>query len=498
MNAPARSVGIGTHYLRYTTANALVMVAGLISFPALTRLLDNAQYGILGYYETWVMMAVAIAKFGAQHAIIRFYPYTETSKKLPAFATNFFFVPLLLSLSLCALGLTVFVAVGWLGGVSFSPVLWCAVAAIPLLVFGSLVQMMLRAGEQSGTLVLTRVASRWLELLLMLSAVLLLERSALAAYGGKLLAAVAVTVFYIRWVCAHLSYSRTLVDLGELRRSMVYGLPLVVNEIAAVALISIDRVMLKGLLDDFVVVGIYTVGYSLALQVSIFMQASLSESFLPLANKAHETGAADDVRALKRKVLLPLTYASIGVGVAIAAVGADVLRAISGPDKAASGEVFAWIGTMYALMPLVDIIGYGLLLQRRSMTVLGLTLAAALLNIGLNLVWIPQYSYMGAVYATAVSYGALGVASCWMCPRSLLQLPDGRALAIACGGALAFLAVVQGTQMFGLENPLARMFAAGLAWLLLFVAPAVMLDARLRALLTVGLKRLPIRALRGG
>src|SRR5688500_20366037 len=63
---PPRRVSMGTHYLRYSTANALVLLAGLISFPALTRLLDNTQYGILGYYETWVMMAVAIAKLGAQ------------------------------------------------------------------------------------------------------------------------------------------------------------------------------------------------------------------------------------------------------------------------------------------------------------------------------------------------------------------------------------------------------------------------------------------------
>jgi O-antigen/teichoic acid export membrane protein len=71
----AGRVGIGTHYLRYSTANILVMAAGLISFPVLTRLLDNTQYGILGYYETWVMMAVAVAKLGAQHAILRFYPF---------------------------------------------------------------------------------------------------------------------------------------------------------------------------------------------------------------------------------------------------------------------------------------------------------------------------------------------------------------------------------------------------------------------------------------
>jgi O-antigen/teichoic acid export membrane protein len=50
--------------VRYSSATVLVMLAGLISFPALTRLLDNTQYGILGYYDTWMMMAAAVIKLG--------------------------------------------------------------------------------------------------------------------------------------------------------------------------------------------------------------------------------------------------------------------------------------------------------------------------------------------------------------------------------------------------------------------------------------------------
>ena len=46
----AKKPGFATHYLRYSTGNLLVIVAGLVSFPILTRLLDNKQYGILNYY----------------------------------------------------------------------------------------------------------------------------------------------------------------------------------------------------------------------------------------------------------------------------------------------------------------------------------------------------------------------------------------------------------------------------------------------------------------
>lgn len=480
--APVPAVGIGTHYLRYSTANVMVLLAGLISFPVLTRLLDNTQYGILGYYETWVMMAVAVAKLGAQHAIIRFYPHAGDLARLEKFATNLLLLPLLASLCLWLVAVTVLGGIAWFGGVAFSPVLWCAVLAIPLMVFASLVQMVMRASERSGLLTLTKVAARWLELVLMLGAVIAIERSALAAYGGRILAGLLVAAFYFRWIRNTLRFSREAVDAEEFRDALRYGFPLVANEIAAVLLVSIDRVMLKGMLGDYAAVGIYTIGYSLAIQVSVFMSASLSESFIPVANRLYETEGVAQVRALKRRILLPMTYASLGIAAAIACTGTDVLRAVSGPDKVASGPVFAWIGTMYALYPLVDITAYGLLLHKRSMTVLALTATAAAINIVLNLLLIPAYGIMGAVYSTAASYLFLSVAVCLACPRELLQLPDRRALLTACSAAALFLVAVESTGLFGLTSAWPRLFAAGGLWLLVYVLPVLALDGRLRGL----------------
>src|SRR5690606_41206204 len=58
----------------------------------------------LGYYETWLMIGVAVAKMGAQHAILRFYPYQDEANGLPGFATNMFLLPLLVSCGIWAVG----------------------------------------------------------------------------------------------------------------------------------------------------------------------------------------------------------------------------------------------------------------------------------------------------------------------------------------------------------------------------------------------------------
>ncbi|MFC3715276.1 lipopolysaccharide biosynthesis protein [Luteimonas soli] len=476
-----RKAGVGLHYLRYSGASVLVMVAGLISFPLLTRLLDNTQYGILGYYETWLMIGVAVAKLGAQHAILRFYPYHDEANGLPGFATNMFLLPLLVSCGIWAVGITIFACLDWFGGASFSPVLWMAVLMVPLQVFVSLVQMVLRAGEHSGLLTVTRVSWRWMELVLMVGAVYALERTAVAAYGGKMLAAAVVVVFYVYWVRRNMVFSRQL-DWSQMRTTLRYGMPLVANEIATVLLISIGRLMLKGMTGEFAAVGIFTIGYSLALQVSMLMSAALSESFIPVANRSWETGGAAAVRALKSKVLFPMTYASIGIAVAIACVGSEAVLAISGADKAGSGPVFAWIGALYALYPLLEIGGYGLLLHKRSAIVLWLTLGATALSVLLNLWLIPAHGYMGATWAAVGGFAALGVGLYLFCPRELRHRPDARALAVALGAATAFAATVEGSDLFGLASPWARLFVAGGFWLLLYVAPVMALDGRLRHL----------------
>lgn len=479
---PTRAVGMGTHYLRYSSATILMMAAGLISFPVLTRLLDNTQFGILGYYDTWLMMAVTIMKLGGQHAILRMYPFGGDQVQMTHFTTNLVFLPMMVSVGFWLLALAVMVGAYWWGALSMPPVFWCAVLLIPMMVFTSQIEMTLRVSERSGLLTTTRVSWRWLELVLIIGIVATIQRSALAVYTGKIAAALILLAFYVRWVHRHLHFSRKAIDLHAYRRSLRYGLPLVANEIAAMSLISIDRIMLKHLQGDYEGVGVFTVGCALAMQIGMLMNDPLMGAFDPVANRLHGTDGAAEVRALKARMLVPVTYASIGFGVAIWAVGQEAIAVLAGADKGASGPVFAWLGAAFAMLPLLNVSGYGLLLQQRTMTVLGLTGVAAATNIGLNFLWIPTHGVMGAVYATVVSYALLSVGKCVLCPRDLLQMPDGKSAMVAAAAAVMFLAAVEGTDLFGVMAPWGRVTVAGGLWLLLFLLPVMAWDSRLRHL----------------
>lgn len=474
---------VASHYLRYSVGSFLVLIAGFISFPILTRLLDNTQYGILGYCDTWIGLAVGVAKLGSQHSILRYYPHGADSSGLERFATNLVLLPMLVSFVLWALTAFVLAVISMVTSAQFSPVFWFALLLVPMGVWTSFSEMIFRAREQSTLTVVMRVIWRWVELALILGAVELVAHTALAVYGGRIAAAALMLTAYATLVRRHLSFKFTAIDTSMFRESLAYGFPLLVSELAGVVLISIDRVMLKFQTGDYAEVGVYTIGYSLAMTVSIFLHATLYEAFNPVANRIYDTEGPAALCALKDRVLLPMVYCSFGIAAGLWGAGSDALLALSGPSKAASAPVFVLIGINYALFPLLDLGGYGLLLQKRSMIILWITVAAAVMNVALNLMLIPRFGVMGAVYATFISYAALGIAQCVLCPRHLLRLPDWRATLTALGLALLLVIVARGSDLFGIGSHWGRMAAMAGLTLVLYVVPALILDARLRAFL---------------
>ena len=486
---PHPRADIATHYLRYSISNGVVMLLGFISFPILARFLDNTQFGILRYYDTLMLLGVALIKFGAPHAIVRFYPYGDP-RGMRDFGTNLVLLPLLMSVSVWALAIICLMLWSWTGGATFTPLFWCAAVMVPMLAATNIVQMVVRASERSDILMTTRVIARMLELMLVLGAVILIQHSALAVYGGKLIAAALLLGWLFHWMYRNVQVSRNAVDWNVFREGLIYGFPLMANELASSVLANLDRVLLKHITGDFAVVGIYSIGYSLAMQLSVFINATLSEAFTPVVMRAYETGGNDAVRALKERVLLPMTYAVVALIAMLLVAGQDLMVALAGRDKAASGEVFIIVGVTVSAYALFAIANYGLQLKKRTMQVLFITLGAALLNVAMNFILIPRFGYMGAAWATAISYGALSIAQFLICPHGLAKLPNARATLISLCCAAALVVVATQTGHLGLQGTWSRLLVAGGLFLLLYALPVLVLDSAMRGMVVAMAKRL--------
>ena len=480
MEASARP-GFATHVLRYSLGSALVMLAGVVSFPVMARLLDYTEYGLLGIFDSILLVLTALFKFGGQHAALRFYPHRDAAGALAGYGANRILIPFIASCLLWVIAMLLFATVPQLARYAQHLAGWLALASLLPSIWISMVAALMMAQERSGLNVLVNTGTRWLNLVAVLGIVYFVSRTAAGVYAGRLIVEVCVAVGLAAWVWRQDIPMRWHDrDWGQVFAGVRYGVPLMANEIAAILLVTVDRLMLEGLTGSTSMVGIYSVGASLALQVSVMLHAALNISYFQVSIRQFETAGAAAVVRTKRRILDVLVYVVAAAMVGLLAVGRDAFLLLTGPSKAASVQVFVILCLMFVAGGLVDLCVSGLQLYKRSLTILLLSSLAALVNVVLNVFLIPKFGVMGAVYATLGSAAAYGIGSWIACPRDLLALPGLRPAALALGlGALTWW-VARATHLFGLASHPARLAAMVLLELVLFAGPALALDGNLR------------------
>lgn len=474
--------GIAVHYARYLGANVMVTAAGFVSFPIMTRLLDNRQFGILGYYEAWLLVIAGVLKLGTQHAILRFYPHAGDRAALLRFRSDHVVLPFMLSCALwllCVGGLALFAG-------SVPPgeriVLWLMAVMVPLTIWSSFVEAIMYALERSDISLWLKSIWRWSELVLVLATLYAIERSAVGVFGARLAVLVIVTLWLTRWFAGWLRGAWLRPRRAPALAGLAFGLPMMANELVTLVFGFADRILLRALTGDFAQVGIYTIGFGLAMAVGAVFGQTLNQAFTPTAVRLYETRGAAAVVDLKRDMLDVWLLAVAIASALLLAVGQDLFLLLAGPDKAASAPVFVAIALTMVWHSLFGIAQYGLLLQKRALPFMMTTLYATLLNIGLNVPLILEYGVMGAVAATVLSHLFMWALQCWRCPTELRYLPSAARFAVALAFVLVawqlFELAARQLQPFGIDGHVERLFA-GSALVLLCALPMIALDREL-------------------
>jgi O-antigen/teichoic acid export membrane protein len=464
--------GIATHYLRYLGTNAMVVAAGFISFPLLARLLENRQFGLLGYYEAWGLLLAAVLKLGTQHAILRFYPHGGDAGARARFRARHVLWPFALTL---ALWLACLGALVWLWPrlpAEERPLLAVVLLGLPLTVWSSLVEAVMYALERSDISLWLKTAWRWSELLVVLGLLLWVERSALGVMAGKFIVLLAVALWLTRWFRRWSAGAGAAP--GALRAGpagLAFALPMMCTELSSLAFGFADRILLRAMGVGLHDLGVYTIGYGLAMAVGVLVGATLNQAFTPTALRLYAEGGADAVRGLKQRLLEPwLAVVAVACALLLAG-GRELLALLAGADKAGSGPVFVIVATSLVVYSLFEVAQYGMLLQRRAVRFLLISLGATVFNLLLNVPLIQQFGVLGAAWATALSYAMLAWLQYRHCPPELRYLPRPMALLAAIAFPCATSALLIAVDWFGAERALPRL-AVGCAVVL---APALVL-----------------------
>lgn len=474
------SVGILRHYLRYLGANALVVVAGFVSFPVMTRLLDKHQFGLLGYFEAWLLLASGVLKLGAQHAIVRHYPHFKPDA-LSAFRTNFVLIPygftILLWLAI-ALVLMTMVLPGFPENERRIAII--VLITVPLLIWSSLVESVMYALERSDITLRLKAIWRWSELGLVLVTLTWIERSAAGVFSARLLIVALVAIWLFTWFRRWLAAPFVRPQKSRVVAGLAFGLPMMFSELTMVLFGIADRIILRWLTGDFSQVGIYTIGYGLAMALGTMLGVTLNQTFTPTAIRLYEEEGPNAVVKLKKRILGTWLPVVTVITVWLACVGQEALIVLAGVKMEESAPVFVAIAVTLVWQSLFGIAHYGLLLERRAVRHFLVTLSVTIVNVVLNVPLILAFGVLGAVTATVVSYAIMAVAHLQQCPSRLRYLPPIRFLV---GSALLVLPI----RMF--FEFIAKLLALGLLGRVTLATTIAAILAVLMAVLIPGIRQ---------
>jgi O-antigen/teichoic acid export membrane protein len=473
-----------SHYLAGFLGN---MGLGFISFPIFTRAFSVADYGLIDFTQKILLLPTAVSKMGMQNSALRFYNHEpESTHRRP----SIYYSTMLLGVTLSGTVITILFLAGakfLSGSVVDPPLVWLlCFAGVLILVraIWSMLMAFLRVEERTKRFCLAGVAMKAATIAAVCALLPLTGASAHTYFSGTIAAEIIFAALFMVPLLQRGLIRFGTIDRGLLRAGIAYGLPLILYELAGVALLYGDRGMVRHYLGEQAL-GYYTAAYGLSNYVNDFVAAPLGMAITPVYLRiwAKEGGKQTSKFLTLSLDLFLLAATLIVIGTSL--VCQDSLVLLASPKYAAAGPLIPVLVTAMLIHATSQFISAGLLIAKKTSAMALVLVGATSLNLGLNAVLLPRIGLEGAPVAALVSR-ALCVGVLWRLSMPILPLSlklAGLLRYIGCGLA-AWLAASQ----IHLHSVLLNIGVRGTVATCVYVISLCLLDQRVRAL-AAGLSR---------
>lgn len=373
--------------------------AGFLLIPIYTRSLSTEGYGALALLTMSLSVLNIILGMGLGSAFFRYYFTAGDERAKESLIDSVFFLLFIVSLAavLTLLPLRARLSQFLFGSTAYTLhlkyLIWTVffnnLSIIPL--------GLLRAKEQSLRYSGVTVAKLIFMLGLNILFVMVLKRGVLGVFQANLLST--ATMFF---VLAISFFRRLRVRLSwvQTKALLLFGAPLMPTQIASWVLTLSDRYLLK-YLTTLREVGVYTLGYNLGFAVNLLIVGPFSVAWGPFMYKVAREKNAPQTYA---HILTYIGLASISVSLLLSLFSPLLVGMISPPAYNDAHKIIPLVAFSYTLYGMYFVFTAGLNITKRTYYFPLIVGFAAILNIVLNLIFIPRFRMMAAAWSTFVSY----------------------------------------------------------------------------------------------
>ena len=427
--------------------NLLISLSGLILLPILTKTLPIEEYGTYIQVTVTIGLVPAVVMLGLPYTMVRFLAGARSREEIQE---GYYSIVGITVVTAGLASLALFILAEPIAAALFDnrvAITRILAAIVFLECMNGLQYNYFRTFQQIKRYSSLTFFKTCLQLILVCTLVL-------AGYGilgatiGLLVTDVVLLIIMSILIVSEIGVA--VPKFRHLREYLSFGLPTVPGNLSSWVVNSSDRYMVALFLGT-AYVGYYSPGYSLGNIVNMFI-APLSFMLPAVLSKHYDDGNLKDVKTVlsySMKYFLALAIPSV---VGLSLLSKPLLTILSTPEIAEQGYLITpFLALTGLLFGLFAIIAEILVLEKKTSITGTIWILAAVLNLGLNIIFVPRIGIMGAAATTLVAYSLAFILSAYYSFKYLVFPVDGSFIlkCLVAATIMGAVVVIGGAQMSG-------------------------------------------------
>jgi len=393
----------GADTFRYFPVRLVPALTSLVTVPVFTRLISSEEYGDFALITSAVSLIAVIATQWINGSIVRLYWTYEKEERHDEYVSTAVWST---TSSLAIASMVAAVALLLLRD-SLSPgLLRLAPIALASLAFNNLsssVLQILRAANKATKFSTLSVAKTIIGTAFSVWFVAVPKMGAFGIMLGMVIGNLLVLPLTLLTVRAQGRLAPRFFrrDIGI--EFMRYGFPFVPAAISAWILVLADRYVI-GALRGSAEVGLYSVTYGLGEKIMQLIMLPILTAIAPILVQTFEKQGQELTQRAQTHLTRYFAMATFPLLLGMAAVSRHFIETFTGAEYHEAYPILAIVAAGVMLYGFVQIAANGITLYRKSAIIMTNVMAAAVFNVGANLLLVGRFGYVAAAYTTIASY----------------------------------------------------------------------------------------------
>ena len=403
--------------LKYIPSQVIPAVAGFLSIYVYTRILQPAGYGSYVLILTSVNLLSSLIFSWLNQSGIRFFQKYKKMQK------DDFFISTALIAMISILFILSFVWFLIAFTADFKPL--CETVLIAYALFCSisiynLLLVFLKADRKIVKFGIYSCIYSLLSLTLALIIISLFEFDQRGVILALIMVSSILLLFELVSVKNQKKLKLTHFSFAILKENWQYGAPMIGVTVGAMVLSVSDRYMIEWLLGTDAV-GIYSAGYAIAERSIRGIASILMIAATPIIFKTHTEFGDTKTRQLIHKMLKTYIMVLLPAVCGLSFLSGAVVEMLLGDLFISASQVIMWVAAGIFFHTLGLYFNLSFQLKNKTLQLFHSYMFAAILNIVLNMYFIPKFGVIGAAWATCISYFLYAITT-WVSGTRLLRI----------------------------------------------------------------------------